>query len=111
MGTQRTSNKEILEAINALTAAITAAHTAAPAQVAPAPEVKAEREAAVNVPATYMTHMQDKASAWAKQKGENVVLYARRNSNDETKLAYALKSRFLRLKDKGFIGAIAEYTA
>ena len=88
---ERTSNKQILDAILALTDAITST-TIAP--VVNATPVAAVETADVEVDGAYLEHLQAKAAAHATAKGEDVVLYARRNKAGETKLAYALASRW-----------------
>ena len=42
----------------------------------------------------YLAHMTAKAADHATTKGEEVVLYARRNKAGQQKLAYALRSRY-----------------
>jgi hypothetical protein len=110
MGTQRASNKDILDAIQALTAAITA-QVVAPAPVtqpvAEAPAVGQFTTDTVKVDAAYKQHMMAKIQPFADKHGEDVVLYARRNNRGETKLAYAVKSKFSVLKDRGLLGAVA----
>lgn len=86
---ERTSNKQILDAILALTDAITATAVAPVVNATPAAET-----ADVEVDGAYLEHLQAKAAAHATAKGEDVVLYARRNKAGETKLAYALTSRW-----------------
>jgi len=94
MGTARTSNKDILDALDSgfdrLITALTANAVAAPAAIA----APATPEGAVQVDEAYLAHMTVKAAEHATNKGEEVVLYARRNKAGETKLAYALRSRF-----------------
>lgn len=91
---ERVSNKAILDSlesgfdrlINALTAdAITpvAAATATPTETPKVP-----------VDPAYMAHQSLKAQEHATLKGEEVVVYTRRNKAGETKVAYALRSRF-----------------
>lgn len=123
MTASRTSNKQILEAIEAQTSAITALAAAiSGTQVRPTPETGSRIETVepevtrdvpskVRVPADYMRHMRIKAQDHANAKGEDVVLYARVNLAGEQKLAYCLKSRWTSLRDKGLIGAIAQFNA
>ena len=42
----------------------------------------------------YLAHMNLKAAAHATKQNAEVVLYSRRNKSNQTKLAYALRSRF-----------------
>lgn len=115
MGTQRTSNKDILDAINGLGDSIANAIANAMTQNASAP---AQPEAAssepteqsVKVPQSYRDHVMAKVQDKCDSDGEDRVLYARRNLNGETKLAYCLASRWTTLKDNGLIGAIAHVT-
>jgi len=112
MGTQRTSNKDVLDAINALTQAITQSVINAPApaapaqvQVAPAPTEASSPKAKLDP--SYVSHVRvAKAQPYANDKGADVVLYARRNGRGETKLAYCLAEKFAKLRDRGLIGAI-----
>ena len=106
---ERTSNKQLLTAIEAIPAAIAAALAnvqtapvaiATPATAETAPET-------VKVDEAYKLHMVTKVQAFADSKGESSVLYARRNGHGETKLAYCLASKFAGLKDRGLIGAVS----
>lgn len=121
MGAQRTSNKDLLEAINAQTESINAlvnaltSQTAAPAAAAPAtPAVEvAEPEASpptandpIRVDKGYRDHMVRKVSALVGSDGEPRVLYARRNGKGEIKLAFRKQSMWDSLRDKGFIAAL-----
>lgn len=74
--------------VNAITAqAITAQPEAA------APEAPKE-QTTIKADAAYVDLMSAKAQAHADTKAEPVVLYGRRNKGGETKIAYALQSRF-----------------
>ena len=112
MGTARTSNKDILDAILGLTSAITQTHVAAPVAapvVTPVVEADPEPESAsqVEIPKGYRTHMLAKVQAKVNTDAADRIMYARRNLNGEVKLAYCLASRWTGLKDRGLIGAIA----
>lgn len=112
MGTSRTSNKDILDAILGLTAAITQNHSA-PVAVAAAP-VAAEPVAdapdgEIKVSKEYLANRKVAAQAHANKVSGTVVLYARRNLKGETKLAFAQQGRFDTLKDNGLIGPVASY--
>lgn len=78
--------------VNVLTASAIADVPAQPtAEVnnpAPSKTVKDEIDPA------YLAHMSQKAEAHAKAKGEDVVLYARKNKQGQLKLAYAMAQRF-----------------
>lgn len=66
----------------------------------------------VEVDAAYLTHQQGKAQLHATDKGEDVVVYARRNGRGETKVAYALLSRFQFTIEKqpSCLGAISQHS-
>lgn len=114
MGTQRTSNKDVLNSINGLSdqmatlIGLLSAQAQAPAQVAtPVTEPARNVEApTVKVPADYHKHQVAKAAEHAKRQGQDVVVYTRRNGKGELKIAYCLASRFATLRDNGLIGAI-----
>ena len=123
MSASRTSNKQILTAIEEQTAAITALasaiagnHTSAPEAPVVTPEpVVTEPEATdkptkVRVSPEYLSHMKVKGQDHANNKGEDVILYGRVNLNGETKLAYCLASRWTKLRDRGLIGAVARFS-
>jgi hypothetical protein len=122
MGTQRTSNKDVLDAIQSQTASIDALVTAltagalAPAAASPSSteqDAPVTEETTVEVDGAYLSHMTEKAKAHAKDKGETVVLYARRNGRGETKLAYALQERYDSVvsKQPSCLGSQASFTA
>jgi hypothetical protein len=101
MGDSRTSNKDILNAVEAQTAAIDKLVNVLTATAVAAPQPKAEsvptsepKATSVDVDAAYMAHMTAKAADHATAKGSEVVLYARRNRQGQVKLAYALKERY-----------------
>ncbi len=112
----RTSNKQILEAIEKLTETI--ANAMVPNQtVKTEPEVPtltpisqptAEAPAqSVKVAKGYLNHMVAKTTATAKEKGVDYMLYARFNKAGETKLAYTTLDRWSKgLRDSGLIGPI-----
>ena len=114
MGTSRTSNKDILDAILGLTAAITQSNTQAhaPVQVAapvetPAATQEPESTDSIKLPASYREHVMAKVQSKVNSDGTDRILYARRNLQGEVKLAYCVADRWTSLKDKGLIGAIA----
>ena len=114
MGTQRASNKDILDAINALTQAITSTMVA-PKQAAPIADLPVLTEGVTPapdnnihaVPKSYLQHMTAKVTSIAHDKGESHVIYLRRNGAGEQKLAYCKASNWTTLKDRGIIGAVA----
>ena len=114
MGTQRTSNKDILAAIEAQTNAIsglvqalTQTQTQAPAvEAAPVPEREPQSPSNVQVDAGYKAHVMAKAQALSNKDNEDRILYVRKNMRGETKLAYVLASKWSSLRDNGLIGAI-----
>lgn len=106
MGASRTSNKDVLDAIERLTTAITASlNTPAQARVA-TPSAQHSPNGEINVDGQYLAHMKSKVADYAKAHGESAVLYARRNGRGETKLAYCVASKWTGLKDRGLIGPV-----
>ena len=119
MGTQRTSQKDVLNAINSLTDVITqlvanGANTpvSAPAAaiVTSAPAPVNDGEQTIDVDPAYVTRMEAKVADKCKD-GSDRILYARHNLRGETKLAYCLASNWTGLKDRGLIGAIKHISA
>lgn len=106
---ERTSNKQLLTAIEAIPAAIAAAiaatQVATPVAIA-TPDTAEQQADTVKVDAAYKQHMVAKVQSFADSKGESTVLYARKNGHGEVKLAYCLASKFAGLKDRGLIGAV-----
>lgn len=121
MGTQRTSNRDILTAIEAQTNAINALVGAIAGQVSTTPEPqaqvtdpnpKADAPTKARYEAGYMAHMQAKVAELVASDGQSRVLYGRVNKAGEHKLAYALRSRFdSGLKDRGYQGVVKFYDA
>ena len=109
----RVSNEQVLKAldngfdrlITAITGAAIAAPTAATPDTTEGGEIKVDEK--------YLAHMQGKAQDHATAKGENVVLYARRNKAGQQKLAYALRPRFddVVAKQPSCLGAVKEFKA
>ena len=112
MGTTRTSNKDILSAIESQTAAISAlvatlaGNTPAAQEPAPAVETAPSQPELPKVDSNYLAHMTGKVESLVANDGQERVLYIRRNGHGEVKLAYCLKSRWATLRDNGKIGAI-----
>lgn len=112
MGTSRTSNKDVMAAIERLTAAITGIVV----QQAPAPQASAPTVAVVNgqnnghkqvkVSEEYLALITAKAQDKANETGDEYVMYARRNLANHTKLAFCKAARFPLLRDNGMIGRI-----
>jgi hypothetical protein len=133
MGAARTSNKDILAAIEAQTDAITKLVGAISGSVTPRNDTLDTRldthkremaaineepgvvvddtgkPAQVKIPASYLEHQKVKAQEHANNKGERVILYGRVNLAGEQKLAYCLASRWTSLRDNGLIGAIDSF--
>ena len=91
MGTARTSNKDIADKLDTLIGILTTQAMESTTPVQTEPTIK---DGTVKVDPDYMAHMTAKAADHATNKGEEVVLYARHNKAGETKLAYALRSRY-----------------
>lgn len=112
MGTQRTSNKDVLNALNdgfdRLIDALGNQQVAAPAPAAPVAEATGEQvgESTIKVDGAYLEHMKLKVQDFANAKGEDAILYARKNGRGETKLAYCLGSKWTTLRDRGLIGPV-----
>lgn len=124
MGTQRTSNRDILTAIEAQTSAINALVGAIAGQVhtpvsgtidttpVTDPNPKADAPTKARYEAGYMAHMQAKVADLVANDGQSRVLYGRVNKAGEHKLAFALRTRFDKgLKDRGYQGVVAFYDA
>ncbi len=123
MGSQRTSQKDVLNAIEAQTASIDALVNALTAKEIAAPSNEGDTEGAVStaaiaetevpVDAAYLSHMTAKAADHATAKGQTVILYARRNKAGETKLAYALQERYDSVvsKQPSCIGPMGSFNA
>ena len=117
MGTQRTSMKDVLEAINAqndtLTALVSAIAGNAPAQAqepTPVTETAAPVSELPQVDSKYMAHMDAKVAKLTATDGQARVMYLRRNGHGEVKIAYCLKDRWANLKDNGKLGAVKVYS-
>ena len=109
----RTSNKMIADKLDKLIDILTAnAMPSTPVEVPTLelpgsthdPEVTSEQT--LNIDENYVAHMELKVQAYALDKGEDAILYARKNVRGETKLAYCLASKWAGLKDKRILGAI-----
>ena len=134
MGTQRTSTKDIMQAIEAQTASLealiqvlsgTQAHVAPEPprhvivdnipvlqpEVEVAPLVKVTAPSNVKVDAAYDKRVSFKAQGHANKIGVAVTKYARKNRAGETKLAYCVADRYVdvKAKDRGVIGSICTY--
>ncbi len=99
MGTARTSNKDIADKLDTLIDILTAqampvAETPAPSDPGPIRDEGGEAKSDIAVDEAYLAHMTAKAADHATAKGDEVVLYARKNKRAETKLAYALRERY-----------------
>lgn len=111
---ERVSNRAILDAIENQTASmdkLIAVLTATAQQpVAAAPTTPAKPDG-IDVDEAYLAHQSQKAQAHATAKGEAVVVYGRKNKAGATKIAYALRTRFVEQvsKQPSCLGAIAEF--
>ena len=121
MGTQRTSNKDIADKLDVLITLLT--------NQAQAATVKASPQIAAAIPASqpkaadtgtepsfepkYVARMQQVVSDAVKRDGKSRVLYARRNLNNEFKLAYALKQDWIdgTVKDRQKLGVVEVFDA
>lgn len=108
--TGRVSNKQILEALNDLPAAMAAAMQgtqATPVAETPTPaDESAGNDTTINVDAGYLSHVTAKLQDRANTDGNTYVLYARVNKANETKLAYCLGSKWSSLTDRRIVGAV-----
>ena len=116
MGASRTSQKDILNAIQAqtdtiaaLAEAIAVLYTPAPAAPVAATAAPAEHNGEIEVNKDYLANRKVAAQEHANKVSAEVVLYARRNLRNETKLAFAQRGRFDTLRDKGLIGPVATF--
>lgn len=111
MASTRVSNKQVLEAIQQLTAVI-AGNMTPQANQAPVVNTTPETsEPNIQVDKGYLAHMTTKVAEYAADKGEDAILYARKNLRGETKLAYCTASKWTELKDRRVIGAIKHIPA
>ena len=115
MGSQRTTNKDIVDAIakqatsiDALVATLTTQAMPIEASVIAATPSKTDSP---KVDDAYLTHQKGKSQAHATDKGCEVVLYARVNKAGETKLAYAQRDRYdsVITGQPSHIGAVASF--
>ena len=109
--TERTSNKQLLDAIEAMPAAIAAAITSVASGATPVatPTTEGSKPTNIGLDKKYEAHMALKVQDFANTKGESAVMYARRNGRGEVKLAYCLHSKWSNLKDRGLIGAVSTF--
>ena len=112
--TERTSNKQLLDAIEGLPAAIATAiaggsATPSVAPVATAPSTPPSGGEDIKMDKAYRAHMDLKVQAFATDKGEQTVMYIRKNVRGEHKIAYCLASKWTGLKDRGLVGAVATF--
>ncbi len=113
---ERVSNKQVLEALNSgfdrLITAMTASAIAPAGSKTGGVDNNAEG-GEIEVDEKYLAHMTLKAAEHATAKGEDVVLYARKNKAGTTKLAYALRARFddVVAKQPSCLGPVGEFKA
>ena len=123
MGASRTSNKDIADRLDTLIGIMTAqampvdgatlARTVVPESVVTPVTEGDEPESSIAVDEAYLAHMTAKAADHATAKGEEVVLYARKNKQGTTKLAYALRERYDNViwRQPSHIGAVGSFQA
>ncbi len=111
MGASRTSNKDICDKLDTLIGIMT--KQAMPAEVTTPVTEGDEPESNIAVDEAYLAHMTAKAADHATAKGEEVVLYARKNKQGTTKLAYALRERYddVISGQPSHIGAVGSFQA
>ncbi len=105
----RVSNKQVLDAIQAMPAAIAAAlsNSTIDRAVSEAEAVPATVPGKVSVDAAYLGHVTAKLQGRSNNDGKTYALYARTNVAGETKLAYCEARKFGTLTDRRIIGAVA----
>lgn len=111
MSNQRTSNKQILDAIENLTAAILATHqpTAETNSVAVEPEVQTAKPSKIKVSQAYFNAMLPKWQALANSKGVTYVGFAYRKSNGRIGLWAVPKAEIAKKQSTdSYIGNVAE---
>lgn len=103
----RVSNRQILDVLTDLPAAIASAiaGSAAPVAIATPADDSAKAETPA-VDAAYLSHVASKLQVRANDTKQDFVLYARRNKAGETKLAYCVASKWSTLTDKRIIGPV-----
>lgn len=112
---ERTSNKQIADKLDTLIGLMVAQAEreteAAPLPVLNDAVTEPEAPTTIKVDAAYQTHQNGKAQIHADTKGVEVVLYARKNKAGETKLAYALRSRYDEVvsKQPSHLGPVASF--
>lgn len=105
--TKRVSNKQVLEAIHALTQAIAGTTPTAQADTPEQAATPAEPQDCVKLTPEYQNKWLSITQKRANDTGLNHILYARRNRAGITRLAYCVADAYTSLKDGGKIGAIA----
>lgn len=117
MGASRTSNKDICDKLDTLIDIMTKQAMPAADPVVSTPVIEddngLEAESSVAVDEAYLAHMTAKAADHATAKGSEVVLYARKNKQGTTKLAYALRERYddVISRQPSHIGAVGSFQA
>jgi hypothetical protein len=92
----RVTTAQLAEKLDKLIELMTVAAVAAPSAPVSTPVTEGDEAetSTIKVDEAYLAHMNLKAAAHATDKGSEVVLYARKNKQGETKLAYALRERY-----------------
>ena len=107
MGTQRTSQKDVLEAIQQLTAVVT--QLVQQPTAAPEPVAQPAKADTVKVDKGYLAKMQPKWQQLADRKGLAYVGFAYRKSNGQLGLWACPKTEYAKASSRSnFIGAIME---
>ena len=110
----RVSTAQLGEKLDKLIEIMTQQAIAAPAPVTLVETpTESETPSKVAVDEAYLAHMNLKAADHATAKGSEVVLYARKNKQGETKLAYALRDRYDEqiVRQPSHIGAVGSFQA
>jgi len=113
---ERTSNKQIADKLDTLIG-LMVAQAERDTEAAPLPVLTNEvtepvaAPTSIKVDAAYKAHQEGKSQEHADTKGVEVVLYARKNKLGETKLAYALRSRYDEVvsKQPSHLGPVASF--
>lgn len=116
MGNSRTSNRDVLEAVNELTgtvATLVAAMAANQGTTAPkGPKVVEANSDEITIKADYMAKMEPRFQAFANKIGEPVVSFAYRKSNGRTGLWSVPKTKLsseAKRRGDNYLGAVTEY--
>lgn len=116
MGNSRTSNRDVLEAVNELTgtvATLVAAMAANQGTAVPsAPTIVEAKSDEITLPKDYLAKMEPRFQAFANKIGETVVSFAYLKSNGRKGLWSVPKSKLpeeAKRRGDNYLGAVAEY--